>query len=86
MPQGAELVHTVTHMVNIVRKLLGLWCRSLSALPFRQVSVLIKLVWTKYVACHISKQRMSTPSSYQPLQPPPTVYPEGIQYGEKTGY
>ena len=75
MSEVGELVYTVIHMVNILRKLLGLWCSSLSVLLFKQVSVLIKL-WTKIkcgqnAACHFSKQRMMPPSSHQQL--PPTV-------------
>ena len=75
MSEVGELVYTVIHMVNILRKLLGLWCSSLSVLLFKQASALIKL-WTKIkceqnAACHISKQRMMPPSSHQQL--PPTV-------------
>ena len=40
-------------------------------------------LWTKNVTCHISNQGMLWPSSYQSLQPPLTVHPEGIQDGEK---
>ena len=36
--------------------------------------------WMKNVACHINKQRLLQPSSHEP---PATVYPEGIQDGEK---
>lgn len=46
MSEVGEFIYTVIHMVNIVRKLLGLWYSSLPALLFRQVSVLMKL-WTK---------------------------------------
>ena len=52
-----------------------------AALPIVDTSQL--LAWMKTVACHISKQGMVQPSSPQPLQPLPTVNPEGIQDGEK---
>ena len=52
-------------------------------------------LWAKNFACLFSKQRtlpailvsneFCPPSSHQPLQPPMTVYPEGIQDGDKLG-
>ena len=37
----------------------------------------------QWMSRNISEQKMSSPSSHQPMQPHPKVHPEGIQDGEK---
>lgn len=49
---------------------------------FKKKFLDICLVWTKNIACHISKQMMLGPTSLQSLQPPPTMHTERIQDGE----
>lgn len=44
---------------------------------------LSETVWMKNVPCDISKQRTLQPTGPWPLQPPPTVPPEGTQDGKK---
>ena len=41
------------------------------------------MLWRKKIACRINEQRMLHVSCFQPLLPPQTVDPEGIQDAEK---
>lgn len=78
--------NTLSHPAKIFFSVTGIWppkCGiGLEALLLGLHSSWIE-VWVKDIAWHINKQRMFWSSSHQPLQPPPTVYHEGIQDGEK---
>lgn len=43
-------------------------------------------LWTKNVVCNFGKQNIALPSIHQPLQLPPTLYPEGSSRWRKTGH
>lgn len=54
-------------------------CGPPAALPIGDTSQL--QAWMKTIACRTSKQRLVQPSSPRPLQPQPTVNPEGMDPG-----
>ena len=56
------------------------WLRMTS---WPRIPLALRTAWTKNAGCHTTKQRMPWPLSQQPLQPPWTVHPQGIQDGEK---